>query len=957
MIRRFLFILVFILATAHSVCAQVVIRGVITDGKTSDPLAGAAVYTLDRSAGSITDERGRFEMTVPKLPVDLLINYIGYTEKRISVRTTDLQKISLNEDSEALEEVVVKQIRVTEKQQESPLTMESIGVKAIQEAPAATFYESLGNLKGVDITSASLGFRVVNTRGFNSTSPVRSLQLIDGVDNQSPGLNFSLGNFLGASDLDVKKVDIVAGASSAFYGPNAFNGVIIMETKDPFKYKGLSAQAKMGERALGELSFRFADVLKNKEGADKFAYKINAFVLKANDWEATNYDPTSNSSQGIDNPGRYDAINIYGDEVTTANNNTDNAFGKYNNPGLGEFYRSGYREIDLTNYKTENFKINTSLHFKPGKRSELIYAFNMGGGNTVYQGDNRYALRDIRFWQNRLEFREEGKFFFRIYSTQENAGNSYDIVSTAIALNDSTFSNVSWNDSYKGVWNLFYKSTIESWEGYPTYRFDKSIEDWEREDYDPFMNQPIWQDSLRKIHAQLLQIINESEGGGKAAAFEVGTQRFDSMVKVITSQRFNQGGTLFYDKSALYHAHGEYIFEPESFVKKDLRIVTGANGRLYRPNSGGTIFKDTGDVVITNYEFGLYAGIEKYYQNRRLKLNLTSRMDKNQNFNFLFSPALSAVYKYSREHIFRLSFSSAIRNPTLSDQYLYYNVGRALLIGNLDGYDSLITLDNFSEYRNTLNRDTLEYFNVAPIRPEQVKTIEIGYKGFLLDNSMFVDAGYYFSLYDHFIGYNLGLDVQFQPGIGIPSSIAAYRLAANARNRVTTQGFSAAISYFKKKMAYTANYSWNVLNKKGTDDPIIPAFNTPAHKFNIGLNGRELTVPFTDWHNLGFGVNYKWIQGFTFEGSPQFTGFVPSYDMVDAQLNYHLEKWNSVIKIGVSNLFGIYPLFNSDVPGDQKWNRMWDNRNFQVYGGPYVGRLAYMSWTFDVEQLKKKVNQ
>src|SRR5690606_15317953 len=118
-------------------------------------------------------------------------------------------------------------------QKESPLTVETMGIIAIKETPAANFYEGLGNLKGVDVTASSLSFKVINTRGFNSTSPVRSLQIIDGVDNQSPGLNFSLGNFLGASELDVQKVDLIVGASSAYYGPNAFNGVIAMQTKSP----------------------------------------------------------------------------------------------------------------------------------------------------------------------------------------------------------------------------------------------------------------------------------------------------------------------------------------------------------------------------------------------------------------------------------------------------------------------------------------------------------------------------------------------------------------------------------------------------------------------------------------------------------------------------------------------------------------------------------------------------
>ena len=91
--------------------------------------------------------------------------------------------------------------------------MEQLDAIAIKETPAISFYNGLGNLKGVDMTTASLGFTIINTRGFNSTSPVRSLQIIDGVDNQAPGLNFSLGNFLGVSELDINGVELIAGAS------------------------------------------------------------------------------------------------------------------------------------------------------------------------------------------------------------------------------------------------------------------------------------------------------------------------------------------------------------------------------------------------------------------------------------------------------------------------------------------------------------------------------------------------------------------------------------------------------------------------------------------------------------------------------------------------------------------------------------------------------------------------
>ena len=100
---------------------------------------------------------------------------------------------------------------------------------------------------------------------------------------QAPGLNFSLGNFLGASELDVLNVDVIAGASTAFYGPNAFNGVISMTTKNPYDFQGISASIKLGERALTEVGVRWADAIKNKNGEEKFAYKLD-WLEKVTAW-------------------------------------------------------------------------------------------------------------------------------------------------------------------------------------------------------------------------------------------------------------------------------------------------------------------------------------------------------------------------------------------------------------------------------------------------------------------------------------------------------------------------------------------------------------------------------------------------------------------------------------------------------------------------------------------------
>ncbi|MBK7083242.1 MAG: TonB-dependent receptor [Flavobacteriales bacterium] len=248
---------------------------------------------------------------------------------------------------------------------------------------------------------------------------------------------------------------------------------------------------------------------------------------------------------------------------------------------------------------------------------------------------------------------------------------------------------------------------------------------------------------------------------------------------------------MFFDRSALYHGMGEYRFKP-SFAE----ITVGGSGRMYRPNTAGTIFKDTADVVITNWEVGGYVGVEKKVLGEKLRVAATLRVDKNENFKEQYSPAISAVWMPKPEHVIRISASRAVRNPTLADQYLYYNVGRAILLGNIEGQfeegnDSLITLESFNDYRNTPSLleglPKLDYFNVDRIRPEKVITLETGYRGTLWEK-FYLDLSAYTSWYTDFIGYLIGIDGSFDEGNGFRSPLQVYRVAANSTQEVRTQG-------------------------------------------------------------------------------------------------------------------------------------------------------------------------
>ena len=517
---------------------------------------------------------------------------------------------------------------------------------------------------------------------------------------------------------------------------------------------------------------------------------------------------------------------------------------------------------------------------------------------------------------------------------------------------------------------------------------------------------------FEEFHDQTQTHVNDVVGNLGYSFLEPGTADFEEAFNKITSEtRYDEygdylGGTKFYDESQLYHAQSEYKFN-----WGQNRFTIGANARMYKPDSRGSIFNDgyvtdynerylyddngnpimgldttivnvstnpflpvfetvidsaqvsisdttVSKITITNKEFGVYAGIDRDFLSETLKLSATLRMDKNENFDYLVSPAISMVYLPSEKDVLRVSLSSAIRNPTLADQYLNYDAGPAILIGNLNGfgYDQyFVNADSLEQYfiNDTRNPNALigGFMEVDPIQPEKVKTVELGYRTTLFDQ-LYIDASAYYSTYTDFIGYQTGASFAFggtriatdedvttgwASEVGdtideymnlIMPSIQGYRVAANAKNKVNTKGFTIGLNYFLNQyITVNGNYSWSKLIKTDDDDPIIPAYNTPEHKYNVGVTGRGINL-FSISPDWGFGVNYKWIEGFIYEGSPQFTGPVPTYSQLDAQISKEIKQINATLKLGASNLL--------------------NNKTYQVYGGPRVGRMMYSSLQFDL---------
>jgi outer membrane receptor protein involved in Fe transport len=233
--------------------AQVkVITGNVRNSVTKEAAAAVSVTVKGSTEGTFTDEKGNFKLQVNNsFPLTVVVSGVGFSTKEVSLNSTDAGSIGLETSYAMGEEIVVAASRTPERIMESPVTIERINSIAIRNAPAANYYDAIANLKGVDLTTSSFTFRTPSTRGFNGSGNLRFNQLIDGMDNQAPGLNFAVGSIVGPTELDVESMELLSGASSALYGSGGMNGTLLINTKNPFKYQGLSAQVKTGMMHFG----------------------------------------------------------------------------------------------------------------------------------------------------------------------------------------------------------------------------------------------------------------------------------------------------------------------------------------------------------------------------------------------------------------------------------------------------------------------------------------------------------------------------------------------------------------------------------------------------------------------------------------------------------------------------------------------------------------------------------
>jgi outer membrane receptor for ferrienterochelin and colicin len=890
------------LFTSIAAFAQTVtITGNVKNSSNADVVPAVSVTIKGTSIGTFTDDKGNFSLsTSQKPPFTLVFTSIGFDPIEAVVNNaTDPVTVNMNPSSSLGTEVVVSASRVPEKILESPVSIERVSAAAIRVSPAASYYDIVGSLKGVDMTTSSLTFKTPTTRGFAGSGNTRFNQLVDGMDNQAPGLNFSVGAIIGLSELDVDNMELLPGASSALYGPGGMNGTLLVSSKNPFKYTGLSFQAKTGimntdSRYRGSSGYHNWAVRYAENIRDKFAYKINAEFIHAKDWlgaDQRNYIGRQ-SGRGFAGPGtrttdpNYDGINVYGDETTIDINSAVFPIISQQAPFLAPFIstlgsdpinvsRTGYNESDIIDPTTLNFKLGGAFHYKITPKLEAVLAGSWGTGNSVYTGSDRYSFRDFKMGQYKLELNSKN-WFVRTYTTQENAGQSFNATVTARLLNEAWKPSTTW---------------------YPEYS--------------------------QTYLANLLAGQDNQSAHNNARAFAdrdrpaAGSQQFKQLYDRVRSIPISSGGGLFIEKSDLYFTEAQYNLS--DWTGKFADILIGGNWRQYVLNSEGTLFTDSAAPIKIN-EVGAYIQATRRLFNDVLKLTFSGRYDKNENFEGRFTPRATAVVSVAKNNNIRLSYQSAYRFPSTQQQFINLNVGGGVqLIGGDKSFQNFYQFDRNQPY--TLSNPSQQY-EFETFKPESVTSYELGYKGLVGNGKVLIDAYGYYGRYKNFIARTLIGQAATAGGTPNPVTDRKFSVPVNIEDDVTTYGFGLGIDY---RFVRAWTLSMNLSSDRLQDVPpgYIAFFNAPKYRYNATLSN----TGFGKDKLIGFNVSYRWQDAFFYEGDFA-NGDIAAIHTVDAQVSYKLPKVKSVIKLGGNNILNQY--------------------YFNAVGNSFVGGLYYVSFGYNI---------
>ena len=928
------------------------ISGTVKNSATSETLSAVTVTVKGGNTGTFTDDKGNFKLvTTQKAPFTLVFSSVGYASKEVAVDGNNTKlAVSLTPSFTLGSDVVVSASRVAERILESPVSIERVSSAQIKAAPATNYYDLLANLKGVDVVAASLTFKSISTRGFNGSGNNRLNQLIDGMDNQAPGLNFSVATMVGLTELDVDNMELLPGASSALYGSGGMNGTVLINSKNPFKYQGLSFQIKQGvnhvdnyqrpQAAYKDYAVRWASKI-----GDRFAYKIAAQYTEAQDWLANNkanYSRTTGTANGqvisgdrVTDPN-YDGVNVYGDE--TYANLADKISSQYKAgvsallgaPTFNALYGAAANFSTYAGYAAYLAGATGSSWAALQPYAPILYLDKKGYyGNVSRTGYNEADIID----PVAKNLKVSGSIHYKVndkteasFSAYTGSGNTVYTGSDRYSLSGLSMSQYKLEIKSKNWLARAYKTLEDAGNSYnatiTTRLFNeawKPTTTWLPQYFAKFTEVAAGTNDINAAHAAARAFADLGRPTGNIGSSDLFKSIKDRPIG------FKTNGGKFLDKSELSVVEGQYnLTDLLGLDKYDVSLLVGTTFKSYTLNSQGTLFADTAGKISIN-ELGTYAQLTKKFFGDILKVSASGRYDKNDNFAGRFTPRVSAVVKIAEDNNIRVSYQEAYRFPTTQNQWINLKVGAGtVLMGGLP------QLRNFYNFNSNKVYSLASVLKGAPVeqvfnefKPESMSSLEVGYKT-LINKRLLLDFYAYAGKYTNFIS---GATV-LQSNTGLLADLAnpdkrtAYSISTNAPGDVYTSGWGLSADYLlPNNFSFSSSVYTDEIGSLPTG--FISYFNTPLFRANFALNNSGFLFK----NRLGFGANFHYQDDFTYEGTFA-VGKVASFSTIDAVLTYKVPSIKSMIKVGGTNILNKY--YNT------------------AYGSPAIGGLYYVSFAYNI---------
>lgn len=355
------------------------ITGKVTDAA-GEPIIGASVLVKERGTGAVTDIDGKFSVEA-SVGNTLMVSFIGYRTVEIKVAAASTYAVTLQDDSQALDEVVVTAMGIKKDRKALGYAIDEMRADELMKNKSANPLTSLsGKIPGVNITQSSgaagSGAQII-LRGATSVSEERDSQplfVVDGViyDNSSSvGGNSAFDGSTNASTTtsnrvmdinpeDIESMSVLKGpAAAALYGSRAANGVVLITTK-----KGKTGRVEVNLAAKYITSW----TIKTPEAQTRYRRGFMEDQFKDGVYQGAIYNDFS--------------YNSWGDRMSAGDKTYDNIGNFFQNGGVwdtnlsvsggnekGNFYLSGSffdqdGVVPNTGYTKSTFRFNGEQKWK-----------------------------------------------------------------------------------------------------------------------------------------------------------------------------------------------------------------------------------------------------------------------------------------------------------------------------------------------------------------------------------------------------------------------------------------------------------------------------------------------------------------------------------------------------------------------------------------------------------------